>query len=140
MCDARMFRVDLLHPSTKLSSNVTKWAASDDAQLLSLIRDNDSTLHYRQEGVVGAQIYSLECVAYADAGFAGCFATLKSTTGGHLCIDGPNTHFPLHALSADKSLLRLLLRKPKLCQTVRLCEQFHPCHRPLGKSPKQDLD
>ena len=31
--------------------------------------------------------------------FAGCFETQRSTSGGHLCIEGPNTHVPLHALS-----------------------------------------
>ena len=56
-------------------------------------------MHYRQDGVVGYKIGSLDCVAYDDADVAGCFATTKSTTRGHLCIEGPNTHFPLHALS-----------------------------------------
>ena len=32
---------------------------------------------------------------YADADFAGCVDSLRSTSGGHLNIQGPNTRFPL---------------------------------------------
>ena len=30
---------------------------------------------------------------YADADFAGCIDSLRSTSGGHLNIQGPNTRF-----------------------------------------------
>ena len=36
---------------------------------------------------------------YADADFAGDPATQRSTTGVHLCIEGENSHFPLHGVS-----------------------------------------
>ena len=36
---------------------------------------------------------------YADADFAGCIDSLRSTSGGHLNIQGPNTRFPLSGSS-----------------------------------------
>ena len=82
-----------------MSPYVTNWTGLEDAQLLRLMCYINSTLHYRQEGVVGYSIASLECAAYGDVGVAVCFETQISTTGGQVCIEGPNTHFPLQALS-----------------------------------------
>ena len=36
---------------------------------------------------------------YADADFAGCVESLRSTSGGHLNLQGPNTRFPLSGSS-----------------------------------------
>ena len=36
---------------------------------------------------------------YADADFAGCVEPLRSTSGGHLNIQGSNTRFPLSGSS-----------------------------------------
>eukprot|EP00969_Alexandrium_andersonii_P017882 782648-Alexandrium_andersonii.AAC.1 len=36
---------------------------------------------------------------YADADFTGCVDTLRSTSGVHLCLQGPHTSFPLAGLS-----------------------------------------
>ena len=36
---------------------------------------------------------------YADADFAGCVESLRSTSGGHLNLQGPNTWFPLSGSS-----------------------------------------
>ena len=56
-------------------------------------------LHCRQEGVVRYAIESIDCIACDDAGVAGCFETQISTTGGHLRIEGHNTHGQLHVLA-----------------------------------------
>lgn len=44
-------------------------------------------------------IAQLQCTAYTDADFAGCVATHIPTTTGLLCIEGSNSHCPIHALS-----------------------------------------
>ena len=39
------------------------------------------------------------CTRYADADFAGCVESLRSTSGAHLNLQGPHTRFPLAGLS-----------------------------------------
>jgi hypothetical protein len=41
----------------------------------------------------------LELILYTDADFAGDTATMRSTTGVFLCLQGPSSFFPLSALS-----------------------------------------
>ena len=36
---------------------------------------------------------------YADADFAGCAKTARSTTGVHLCLKGERTYFPCNGIS-----------------------------------------
>ena len=40
---------------------------------------------------------------YCDADFAGCLDTAKSTTGVFIALTGPNTFFPLGAISKKQS-------------------------------------
>ena len=48
---------------------------------------------------VGDPIDDVHLALYADADFAGCIDSLRSTSGGHLNIQGPNTRFPLSGSS-----------------------------------------
>ena len=41
----------------------------------------------------------LELAIYCDADFAGCQATQRSTTGAFLCLQGPNSFFPISPVS-----------------------------------------
>ena len=54
------------------------------------------TLHHRHVAYVSASdVTALRLKTYADADFAGCRFTKRSTSGGFMCIEGPNTLFPL---------------------------------------------
>ena len=50
-------------------------------------------------GWVSDQLHDVQPHAYADADFAGCTRTLRSTSGAQIQIEGPNTRFPLYARS-----------------------------------------
>ena len=43
---------------------------------------------------------------YADADFAGCVESLRSTSGGHLNLEGRNTRFPLSGSSKRQRCVR----------------------------------
>ena len=62
-----------------------------------------STKHYRVVGWVGDQISDTVLHLFADADFAGCAATQRSTSGFHLQARGPHTWFPLAGVSKRQS-------------------------------------
>lgn len=79
---ARMVRLGMLRPTTRLASYDTKWSPSRDKQLHRLVGYIWSMFDYMQEGPISQQAATvLHVVAYADADFAGCVATPRSTTG-----------------------------------------------------------
>ena len=55
----------------------------------------NSTLHYRMTGWVGDESDKIALHLFADADFAGCAKTSRSTSGAYMCIMGPNTHWPV---------------------------------------------
>ena len=58
-----------------------------------------STLEWRLVVWVGDSIDDLSPHLFADADFAGCPNTSRSTSGAYLCLRGPSTCFPLSCLS-----------------------------------------
>jgi len=94
---ARLARFDLLRAAANLSRFVTKWTSDHDRRLMKLMQYIKSTLDYRQVGWIGDDITHLNLHLYADANFGGTCG--KSTTGVHLCIEGPNTLFPIEGSS-----------------------------------------
>ena len=54
-------------------------------------------------GWVGDDQSQLTPHLYADADFAGCVASQKSTSGAYLCVRGPHTSFPISANSKRQS-------------------------------------
>lgn len=95
-----MARPDLLRPATRLVSSVAKWSPSGDTQLNRLVCEVWSTLDDRQEGYSSQQdAHNLQIAAYSDAAFTGCVETMRSTCGGHLCLEGPSSRVPIHALA-----------------------------------------
>jgi len=92
---ARIARFDLLRSINNLARNVTKWSINDDAQLYHLMCYVNSTLKKRMIGWVGDSIEEHSIALYADADFAGCSQSLRSTSGSHMHIQGKHTRFPL---------------------------------------------
>ena len=96
---ARIARFDLLRQVNRLARNVHRWTDSDDRGLRHLMCYVHHTKHWRMVGWVGEPMDDVHLALYADADFAGCVDSLRSTSGGHLNIQGPNTRFPLSGSS-----------------------------------------
>ena len=92
---ARIARFDLLRTINSLARNVTKWTTADDAKLHHLMCYVNSTLSMKMIGWVGDDIKELSLALFADADFAGCAQSLRSTSGSHLNVQGKHTRFPL---------------------------------------------
>ena len=92
---ARIARFDLLRSINALARNVTKWTKDDDARLHHLMCYVNSTLPLKMIGWVGDKIEDLSLGLFADADFAGCAQSLRSTSGSHLQVQGKFTRFPL---------------------------------------------
>ena len=96
---ARIARFDLLRQVNRLARNVHKWTDSDDRGLHHLMCYVHHTKHWRMVGWVGDPMDDAHLALYADADFAGCVESLRSTSGGHLNLQGPSTRFPLSGSS-----------------------------------------
>ena len=92
---ARIARFDLLRSINSLARNVTKWTVDDDAKLYHLMCYVNSSLSKQMTGWVGNKFDDLSLSLFADADFAGCAQTLRSTSGSHMHIQGKQTRFPL---------------------------------------------
>ena len=92
---ARIARFDLLRSINALARNVTKWTKDDDARLHHLMCYVNSTLSLKMIRWVGDKIEDLSLGLFADADFAGCAQSLRSTSGSHLQVQGEFTRFPL---------------------------------------------
>ena len=92
---ARIARFDLLRSINSLARNVTKWTVDDDAKLYHLMCYVNSSLTKRMTGWVGDKLKDLSLSLFADADFAGCAQSLRSTSGSHMHIQGLHTRFPL---------------------------------------------
>ena len=92
---ARIARFDLLRSINALARNVTKWTKDDDARLHHLMCYVNSTLYLKMIGWVGDKVEDLSLGLFADADFAGCAQSLRSTSGSHLQVQGKFTRFPL---------------------------------------------
>ena len=92
---ARYARLDLLRAVCALAQFITKWDKQCDLRLYRLVCYINITYHIRMTGWVGDPPSKLTPHCFADADFAGCAKTSRSTSGVHLCLPGPNTVFPL---------------------------------------------
>ena len=93
-----MARYDLLNPVCRLASLITKWDALCDKRLHRLVCYINSSLDVKMVGWVGDPTGSLYPMLFADADFAGCPYTARSTTGGYLSLWGKDTRFPIAAV------------------------------------------
>ena len=99
---ARIARFDLLRTVNRLARRIMKWTEEDDAALFRLISFIQHSKEDKMIGWVGDDMSSLHLALYADADFAGCVESLRSTSGAHLNLQGPHTRFPLAGLSKQQ--------------------------------------
>ena len=92
---ARIARFDLLRAITVLARNVTKWTVADDAKLHHLMCYVHHSADQKMVGWVGGSKADLSLALFADADYAGCGQSLKSTSGAHMHVQGKRTRFPL---------------------------------------------
>ena len=78
-----------------LAQFITKWDEQCDLRLHRLLGFIHNSYHIRMTGWVGDSPAQLVPRCFADADFAGCAKTSRSTSGVHLYLLGPNTVFPL---------------------------------------------
>ena len=109
---ARIARFDLLRSINALARNVTKWTKDDDARLHHLMCYVNSTLSLKMIGWVGDKTEDLSLGLFADADFAGCAQSLRSTSGSRLQVQGKFTRFPQSVEVSDKGVL--VIQPPKL--------------------------
>ena len=76
-----------------------RWTPECDKRLHRLISYIDTTADAMQIGWVGDDLSHLEPCLYADADFAGCVLTQRSTTGVYLCVRGPRSCWPVLGIS-----------------------------------------
>ncbi len=93
MYSARVARCDLLKPVAFLTKRITRWDALCDKRLL--ICYIHKTNVDCMMGWIGDDPKELTGRLFADADFAGCPYTMKSTNGCHFDIQG--LRFPISA-------------------------------------------
>ena len=96
---ARLARFDLRRAVCHLACFVTKWDPECDARLHRLMCYVNSAKHLRMFGWVGDDRSALQPHLFCGSDFAGCPATLRSTSGVHLAIRGPNACVPVSGVS-----------------------------------------
>jgi len=96
---ARLARFDLLRAICHLATYVTRWSSECDRKLHRLVCYVHSTKHLRMIGWVGDTLDQMGPHLYADADFAGCVDTQKSTSGYLMSVRGPRTCFPIVGVS-----------------------------------------
>ena len=105
---ARICRFDLLRSINNLARKITAWTKKEDALLHHLMAYVHQSKHHLMIGWVGDSMESMEDSSiglFADADYAGCGESLKTTSGAHLHIQGPRTRFPLAGLSKRQGCL-----------------------------------
>ena len=132
---ARFARPDLIRACTHLALFVTKWDRRCDQKLHRMMCYIHSTLEWRMIGWSGDELEDIQPHLFADADFAGCAVSSRSTTGSFLCIRGPSTFFPIamqskrqgcvshstpeaEIVAADFALRMMGLPALDLCQAV----------------------
>ena len=111
---ARMARFDLLRAVCRLACFVTKWTFECDKKLFRLICYINSTKHLRMVGWVGDEPGDITRNLYADADFAGCDKTQRSTTGVHMAMEGPSTKYPISGISRRQGSISCSTPEAKL--------------------------
>ena len=96
---ARIARFDLLRSINTFARNVTKWTIKDDVRLHHLTCYVNGSKTKKMIGWVGDELSQLTVDIYADADFAGCEDSLRSTSGAHMVLQGKHTRFPVAGAS-----------------------------------------
>ena len=96
---ARMARFDLLRPVQGLAKYLTKWTKRQDDELFQLMCYINTTKSFKLVGWIGDEFHDLQAQMFSDADFAGCEATMRSTTGLHTRLVGCKSNFPISGQS-----------------------------------------
>ena len=96
---ARLVRFDLLRAVGFLATKVCKWTQERDRMLTRLVAYMKYSRDLRMIGWIGDPLPKISPHLYADADFAGCVETMRSTSGDILVLRGPHTSFPIAAYS-----------------------------------------
>jgi hypothetical protein len=96
---ARTARFDLLRATCKLACYITKWTPDCDRKIYRLLCYIHSSYSKRQAGWIGDNLCDVAPHLYADADFAGCVDSQRSTTGAHFSIEGPSSYYPIASVS-----------------------------------------
>ncbi len=100
---ARLSRFDLLKAVANLAQKVTKWDKGCDRMLHRLMCYINSSLDLRLKGHIGDSPKDLVISLYSDADFAGDKESSKSTSGIFIALTGPNSFYPLNAISKKQT-------------------------------------
>jgi hypothetical protein len=92
---ARISRMDIMWAVNALAREVTRWNAACDRRLHRLISYMHHTQDHVQTCFVGDLPSKCWLTLFSDASFAGDLRDSKSTSGGLLCLVGPNTYVPI---------------------------------------------
>ena len=100
---ARYARHDLLCAVQRLACRLTTWDRECDRGLHRLMCYVSHTIDHTMVGWIGDHPSKLTAHLFCDADFAGCPYTLKSTSGCHTDIEGPNSRFPWAAATVGQT-------------------------------------
>ena len=98
-----MCRYDLLRAVSALARFVSRWTPLQDKMLHRLVSYINSSLDRKLFGWIGDARADLKITLYADADFAGDTETMRSTSGVFVALTGPNSFYPISALSKRQS-------------------------------------
>ena len=104
---ARMCRFDVLRATCVLARRVSTWDRDCDRRLHRLmcyLKHTQTTINI---GFCGDTFKDCRIALFADADYAGCKSTAKSTSGNFLAIVGPRTYMPLAAVSKKQGCVSL---------------------------------
>eukprot|EP00971_Amphidinium_carterae_P141798 2808866-Amphidinium_carterae.1 len=87
-----MARFDLLRPVNVLASAITKWTKGCDKALWRLMSYIDSSKDLKIVAEVGDDVKDIQAQLFADADFAGCPFSARSTSGVYFAMMGKYTH------------------------------------------------
>ena len=102
---ARNGRYDLQRAINSLGQYVHKWNDDCEEDLYRLMCYAQSSLRQRQYAWVGNYAKDITPHLYADADFAGCTQSARSTNGVHLCLKGSHTYFPINGISKKQDCI-----------------------------------
>ena len=92
---ARIARYDFMWTVNMLAREVTRWSATCDRRLHRFICYMHQTADRAQIYFVGDSPSDCWLTLFSDASFAGDLRDSKPTSGGILCLVGPNTFVPV---------------------------------------------
>ena len=92
---ARLCRPDIQKAIADLTRRVTCWSTADDKRLYRLMSYLWTTKDFKLRGKIADRQQDLKLVLYTDADHASAVEDAKSSSGSLLCLEGPNSYWPL---------------------------------------------